>query len=419
MSTIIGELVLRDENYHFQFEDFLLQIHKVGTDTDALEAMIEAFSSSPKKDLPETLMGICYPDGHKILFMQLSSAGFSNNVKKISVGSYFEIKPNTNFPLPISQITLSADELNSIYPPSQMYSYTLDDKGMISKMNFERPKQSFEWKFNLDNHEITASSGYSHSYRWGTTPIQINSLLYFGFEPTDDYEFVLHVFDLGNRLLQYLCFRQNINCSDLGIYVLSDNGNNVRIGSFYAKWMCDQSPETNEKNLKKCIPYHLIGSSMGNLLQRFADSTLYYRHFPYNSKDERRITPARTIMLTAAFEWEYRQFYLNGNKPNKNDYFKKRLARSLSDFSDCIEIFAKRLYSVNSVQYSIDSAAEKVKNARHAFAHGDITMHYDLETLLGIAILPYLIYAMQLRSAGMSNDAIKHSINHLFGLQMM
>ena len=91
MSAIFGELVLADEIYHFQFEDFLLQIHKAGNDIDALEAIVEAFSSSSKRDLPETLMGICYPDGHRILFMQLSSAGFSNNVKKISVGSYFEI----------------------------------------------------------------------------------------------------------------------------------------------------------------------------------------------------------------------------------------------------------------------------------------------------------------------------------------
>lgn len=38
MSAIIGELVFKRENYHFQFEDFLLQIHKVGSDIDALEA---------------------------------------------------------------------------------------------------------------------------------------------------------------------------------------------------------------------------------------------------------------------------------------------------------------------------------------------------------------------------------------------
>ncbi len=291
MNAVFGELVFNNENYHFQFEEFLLQIHKAGSDTDALEAMIEALSGSPKKELPETLMGTCYPDGHKILFMQLSSAGFRNNVKKISVGSYFEIKPNINFPIPISQITIAADELNYIYTPSQMYSYTLDDKGMMSAMSFNRPKQFYEWKFCLDNQMITASSGYSHSYRWGTTPIQIHSVLYFGFESTENYEFVLHVFDIGNRLLQFLCFRQNVNCTDAGIYVLSDNGKNTRIGTFASKWFCDQTPELDEKIQKKCIPYGLIGKSMEKILQRLSDNNLYYRHIPYNSKDERRIIP--------------------------------------------------------------------------------------------------------------------------------
>ena len=417
MSVIIGELILKDEHYHFQFEDYLLKIYKVGTDTDALEAMIEAFTSPRKKDLPETLMGTCYPDGHKILFMQLSSAGFSNNVKKISVGSYFEIKPNTNFPLPISQITIVADELNLIYPPSQMYSYTRDDKGMITAMNFTSPRQSFEWEFDLDQKKITVSSGFSHSYRWNTMPIQVQSTLYFGFEPTENYEFVVHVFDIGQRLLQYLCYRQNINCTEAGIYVLVDNGKHAKIGGFSAKWMCDQLLETEKRILERNIPFSLVGDAMSQLLQRLSDGTLYYRHIPDNSKDERRITPARSIMLTAAFEWEYKQIYLAGKKPT--DSFKNRLVKALNDYSDCIEIFANRVYSLNNVTYSIDAVAERIKDARNDFAHGDIKIDYDLETLLGLAILPYLIYAMQLRAAGMEVESIKRSINSLFALRMI
>ena len=69
MSVIFGELLFKNDKYRFQFEEYLLQIHKVGSDTDALEAMIEAFSSSHKKELPEMLMGTCYPDGHIKLYL--------------------------------------------------------------------------------------------------------------------------------------------------------------------------------------------------------------------------------------------------------------------------------------------------------------------------------------------------------------
>lgn len=414
MSTLFGELVWDNEIYRFVFENFYLKVQRYGTDTETFEAMIEAFLGSQKGDLPDTLMGTCYPDGHKIFFMQLSSAGVSNNVKIISVGSYFEIKPNLNFPLHISQITIVADELNLIYPPSQMYSYTSNDKGMITAMNFTSPRQSFEWKFDLSQKIVTVSSGFSHSYRWNTTPIQIQSMLHFGFEPTEDYKFVVRVFDIGQRLLQYLCYRQNINCTDAGIYMLTENGEHARIGSFSAKWMCDQDPETEKRILEKNIPFSLVGDTMSQLLQRLSDGTLYDRHIPDNSKDERRITPARSIMLTAAFEWEYKQIYLAGKKPT--DSFMNRLIKSLNDYSDCIESFAQRVYSLNNKTYSVDAVAETIKDARNDFAHGDIKIYYDLETLLGFVILPYLIYSMQLRAAGMSTDSIKQSIKNLFVL---
>ncbi len=123
-----------------------------------------------------------------------------------------------------------------------------------------------------------------------------------------------------------------------------------------------------------------------------------------------------THMLTAAFEWEYKQNYLDGKKPT--DCFKDRLVKALNDYSDCIVLFAQRLFFLNDKAYSVDAVAEK-KNARNDFAHGDIKIEYDLETILGLAILPYLIYAMQLRVAGMDTDAIKKSINNLFALHII
>ncbi len=62
------------------------------------------------------------------------------------------------------------------------------------------------------------------------------------------------------------------------------------------------------------------------------------------------------------------------------------------DYADCIEIFAKYKYSLNKKSYAIDSTARKITKARNNFAHGDISMEYDLETLLGISLMPYLVY---------------------------
>jgi len=417
MDTIFGELELQGVLYHFQFDEYILQIHKAGSDADALQAMVDALSPSAPKIMSKPTIGTCYPDGHKIYFMQVSYKGFSNNVKKFSVGSYFEIDNNTNFPLPISQVSIVANELNYIYPPTQMYSYQIDAQGIITAMNFTRPKPSFEWKFSLEGVEVTVSSGFTHSYKWNSKPVEIQSMLHLSFKPTEKYEFVVRVFNIAQNLLQYLCYRQNINCTNAYIYAQNEEGKNIKIGIYDARWMSEQLPETEKRSLKKKITFMLVENGVSNLLQRLADNTLYSRHIPDNSKDERRITPARSIMLTAAFEWEYKQVYLNGKKPT--DSFKERLVKALNDYSDCIGLFAQRTYSMNNRTYDIDSAAEKIKIARNDFAHGDIKIDYDLETLMGISILPYLVYAMQLRAAGVDTDSIKHAINELFALHMI
>lgn len=415
---IFGELILNNEKYHFQFEDYELSIHRFETDYSDFKDMKDLFSFKPLK-LPKTLTGICYPDKHIIFFMQISHTGMTNNVKKLSVRSYFEIKSEFHFPQPISQITICAEELNYIYPPSLMYSQTRNEKDGITTINITRPRQSYSWDFVLDAKKITVSSGYYQKYKWGTTPVQIKSALYFSFSPTDNYEFVIRLFDILHRLLQFLCYRQNIHSTEANIYAQDENGRDVTIGIFSAKWISELPPETNERVLQKVIPFKLIGNSLSPVLQRLADRTLYFHHLPDNSIDAGRFTPARAIMLTAAFEWEHCQIYLGGNtKANNKGNFKDRLIKALKDHADCIETFAKAKYSMNNKTYTINAAAEKIKEARNSFAHGEITMSYDLETLLGLVIMPYLVYAMQLRSAGMDADHIRKAINYLFDLRI-
>ena len=58
---VFGELILNNEKYHFQFEDYELHIHRFETDISDHEDMEDLFSFKPIK-LPDTLIGTCYPD---------------------------------------------------------------------------------------------------------------------------------------------------------------------------------------------------------------------------------------------------------------------------------------------------------------------------------------------------------------------
>lgn len=413
---VFGELTINGEKYHFQFDNYELHIHRFSTEVSQYKDTEDIFSFQSMK-IPPTLIGKCYPDDHYILFMQLTHYGTTNNVKKFIVRSYFEIKSAYGFPQPISQISIYAEELNMIYPPYLMYSQSLEENGHVSAINIEPPRQHYHWEFNLDGKKVIVSSGFNHTYRWGTTPLQIQSALFCSFEATDNYEFIMHLFDILHRLLQYLCYRQNVHCTGTDIYILEDSGRYTSIGCFSAKWISELQPETNKRNMERVIPFELIGNAMDHMLQRLADGTLYFLHLPDNSIDERRITPGRSVMLAAAFEWEFSQVYLGGNTKKKGKFY-DRLVQALTDHSDCIEKIAKFKYSINDRSYCVESAARKIMKARNNFAHGDIKMEYDLETLLGLSIMPYLIYAMQLRAMGVSTENICEAMRKLFDLRL-
>lgn len=408
---VFGELTLNNDTYHFLFDNYELRIHKFETSQSNYSDNISELLFGKPLELPEALKGICYPDSHIIYFMHINLTSTSNNVRILSVRSFFEIKNHYSFPLPISQISLCADELNFIYPPSLMYSQTINKERNITAINLTSPRQSYSWQFVLDDQKIIASSGFLHTYTWETTPVQIQSALYFSFSPTNNMEFIVRLFDMAYRLLQFLCYRQNIHCTKADMYISNEHEKHTPIGTFSAKWINELQPESTKRNLQKVIPFEFSDNALENILQRLADNTLYYHHLPYNNTDGHHITPARSIMLMAAFEWEFKHVYFD--KKN-NGSFKMRLIKALTDFSDCIEIFIKHRYSLNDKEYSIESTAIKIKEARNSFAHGDITINYDLDTLLGLSIMPYLIYAMQLRAAGLDTDNIRKAINQLF-----
>ncbi len=84
MSIIHGELVLQDIKYHFSFEEYMLSIYEFGSEADPLKAMIAAFSQQPRIDMPETVMGTCYPDSAGLFMVRMMSVAISERFPCVS-----------------------------------------------------------------------------------------------------------------------------------------------------------------------------------------------------------------------------------------------------------------------------------------------------------------------------------------------
>ena len=62
----------------------------------------------------------------------------------------------------------------------------------------------------------------------------------------------------------------------------------------------------------RIIPFSDFSGFEGNVFQMIADETLYFRHLPESFRKGRIINAATFVMITAAFEWEFRKLFPNG-----------------------------------------------------------------------------------------------------------
>lgn len=451
MSIVFGEIIYADRKYHFEFENNILQMYEFNSELISdLEQSIPLVALFPgEKPQIDSLTGVCYPDGHSIVFLDVVDAGTKNNVLLNRVSQYIEYKMLFCSSSPISGLSIQADELNYIYPVGQTYNYTMNETG-INSINLQASTGDQQWVFNLNEIRVTVSFGIMQSFTHDESPLRLQSALYMEFEPTEDHEFITRLFAIGRNFLRYVCYRRNINITKSSVYTHDGKRKFCPIGSFDAAWLHTDYPETKKRMQRNYIPVSSLGTSLGYFFQKLSDDTLYLRHIPASIKDARGITPAHSVMLTAAFEYEYHQLFPEGIKHKAktqkkheliktgldslisdekydsvkkeferakniltNDNLEAQLNQAFKELSVCFESHAKSLFDLNETEYSTSIMAKTISKMRNDFAHGNINIDYGKETFLSITILPYLIYAMQLKQAGLDESEITKIIGKL------
>ena len=184
------------------------------------------------------------------------------------------------------------------------------------------------------------------------------------------------------------------------------------------------------------------------ILRAIIDEKIFIRHMPENELKRNQITPQSFVIVSSAFEWEFKQLFPNGvehKKTNKieeikNDLLqlsvnydkqKKKVIKKIveeigrDNLESKIIYTNKRLSNISEIflQYLCDFNYIKNKNTiftnlqklKNDFAHGNSDIDIDSDGFVGIIYLERLIYIMQLKRFGLDDENIKRAINKLFG----
>lgn len=398
------------------------------------------------------LIGKCNEIYQKIIFLpKHTNVDNYKSVLIVQIEAYIIQKYERDW---IDRLGFMSQELDCIYPTSQALEspeWTKDGVVSIKTKDFDNTT-SHKQCFSVDGKVVSVFFGISRtsSGKIGKPPLELHSEMFFEFEKTNDYAFILKLWRIAKCFVQYLCYRKNVELSSVEAAAPYGDGRHEKIATLYIlNEGVDNEPEILEK--KKYIKQEYISGAEGKILNDIAENRIYLRHLPDTYRTGRSINAARFVMITAAFEWTFKKNYpdgitkrpatikaeenateaLNGlfdaSKGKLKEIYKflRKFIGSNSlqaeieqigkDYAEIVSIFGKHLYSLNNETLKYSEMGSRLSQQRNNFAHGNLDKDFIGLSLLDLIFLEYIIYAMQLKEYGVDNASIQRAINDLFG----
>ena len=429
-------------------------------------------------------IGTCYENSNKIIiFPKANAFGMNNDTLTLHIAHVIEFTGGTK---KIAGITFSCEELDWIYDVKQFvghkgHPFTSDNKDEHSTVyinGFSKTTTDLG-KVKIDDIDVSCQLGLSLTRSFSKTPISLQANLQLRFEETDDYGFLLNLIWNVERLLQFLCYRRNINFTAIRFeeysigaaaefqQSLRNLANNEKLeskdGEYTEKkcYICAKLAESElltrveNKNVieKRYIPHCSLDGKLSDIFQDIIDGKLYLRHMPDTFSSGNRVNPANFIMIMAAFEGEYDR--LNppeAQKPKKlqaqnavkeqletlvssstgeaksiyKRFIKQVAYRPLKDeihstikkHLAVIEPMGKYLYAVKKLELNPAKISERLAEQRDAFAHGNLAKPFDYASALDIRFMEYLVFIMQLSKYEIPAENIKGIVKKLYKINI-
>lgn len=412
------------------------------------------------KPLPveeDYLVGDCNETRQKMVFIPIQGSylGIINSTVSIKLMAYVSYN---HYADTIDRISFTCPELNYIFPINQAYSMEVpvDDgsSGVIEIKTLQYDATTTDKQiFCIDEKEVSVLFGVSRtvSRRIEDTPLCLETALIFEFAPTGDFSFIIRLWRIAKDFIRFLCYRNNVDLPEIHLAAPYKDGKHDSFATLF--FFCEEkNVELDTLKRGRYIKQVYISGYEGKILDDIAKGFLYLRHLPETYHIGRTINAARFIMITAAFEWEFRQSYPNGivksektkraeetvtahiqqcieqtsgkekdiyrflRKLVKSDSLQTEIVQMGKDYSEILDVFGDSLYRQNGQTLNYSEMGARLSAQRNHFAHGDLDKDFIGLSLLDVVYMELVVYAMQLRKYGLEISQIQKAINDLFNL---
>ncbi len=456
-----GYLTFRNETFSFSFDG--AELHLIPTEekeesfkwkwlTDGFNKW--AYSSSSEKVINEKyIVGECFETSSRIVFFLTLGRYINQNNAALVLFPFAFILFKYNRES-IDCMSFMGAEINHIHPTTKalIHDHDAEIRSFSVKTVSLDKTRTTERKFEAFGKKVKVYFGGSvHvTSNIDRNPLQIDSLIIVKFEPTDDYEFLYNIYNITKSFIQFLSYRKNVKIEQVSLSAPYGEGQHEKCADFF---IVDDDNEQESYPIEKDMFIHQedIDGIEGLILSDIAERKIILRHLPESYRQGRSINESRFVMIVAAFEWEFDRLYpkgiiksqkrieaekgcseklqelVEGSTGKAREIYKflskevvcvgsleNKIVQTLNDFPQMNDIFGKELYRLNEETFDIPAIGSRLSKQRNHFAHGDLDEGFIEEALLDLIYLEWIIYAMQLRVYGLSDDNIHRAINSLF-----
>lgn len=398
----------------------------------------------------EYLIGNCNEGIEIVLFPNSHTVGRINGVLRIGIGAYIWKRIHSSV---INRIGFESPEMDCIFPTMKAISskkYSEDGHFSVETIPLT-DALSEKQIFYVDEKKVTVQFGIirKESANWSSPPFSLHSVMYFDFDDTDDYAFVFRLYNIAKVFVQYLNYRKSVPFTDINLSAPFKESQHLQFAKLF---ILDNLPETEQQCLKdrRYIKYEYIKGNEHKILSDIATGLLYTRNIPNTYVQGRTIDAARFVMITAAFEWEFRRLFPDGIKKKERtinaenvvsealkelqdkatgkakDIYKhlidgihftqlsSKIIHTGNELGTIVDMFGKRLYHLNGEELKYSDMGLRIGKQRNNYAHGNLDQEFVGLSLLDLIYLEMVVYAMQLKFYGVSDVNIKKALNGLF-----
>ena len=371
---------------------------------------------------------------------------------------YSETENKKYLPL-FSGMSLYGKEINAFYNVDRAYRFELPQKeqnnfsGIVGTMPPNETKEKFN--FIVGEESIEVNFGIETLYRHSNTPLELTPRIQFKFDETKSIYRLIRLYHIYKSFFQFVTYRRNVDTSRVVLYGKNEVKDFTIVGMFY--YDPDQLEAEDEKKVRNIVSYEMIKSHIVKIFDEISSDNLYVQHIPDSKNNARVITPARFVLIMAAFEWNVRHVYEITSGENekvvkqdildamervplekgytkelkkKYKFFRKiiervdvnlsgKIAYALNDLHDILSPFIEHIYALNGKEVDkYEMMGDRLQAQRNNFAHGNLDREFDTDVVLDIIILEWVNHAMVLKKFGYTENEIRDLINVIFNRNM-